>query len=95
METTKAEGTVREAVGAVQETIGSVTGDVGMQLSGTAKELRGKAQQLYADATDLARDTMTTNPLGAMAGAAALGFVIGALWSWNRGDSDDGAVRRR
>jgi len=30
-----------------------------------------------------------------MAGAAALGFVLGALWSWNRSDADDGAVRRR
>jgi uncharacterized protein YjbJ (UPF0337 family) len=95
METTKLEGTLREAAGSVQETVGSVTGDVGMQLAGTAKELSGKAQRLCADATDLARETMASNPIGTMAGAAVVGFILGAMWSWNRADPDYGDARRR
>ena len=95
METTKAEGAVREAAGTVQETIGALTGDTGAQLAGKAEELRGKAQQLYGDATSLARRKVTSNPLGALASATVLGFVIGALWSFNRGSPDDSATRRR
>jgi uncharacterized protein YjbJ (UPF0337 family) len=98
METTKTnktEGTLREAAGTVQETIGSLVVDASAQIAGTAKELRGKARQLYSDAASLARDTMTTNPLGALAGAAAVGFLLGALWSFNRGDSDGYDTRRR
>lgn len=88
METSKAEGTLREAAGEVQETIGAIAGEVGAQVAGSAKELSGKAKQLYADAADLARDTMTSNPVGALAGTAVVGFLLGALWSSNRGNSD-------
>jgi uncharacterized protein YjbJ (UPF0337 family) len=84
METTKAEGMLREAAGTVQEKIGSMTGDAGAQIAGTARELHGKAQQVYADASDLARDRMVANPLTALVSAAAIGFVLGALWSFNR-----------
>jgi uncharacterized protein YjbJ (UPF0337 family) len=88
METTKAEGVVREAVGNVQETVGNVIGDAGEQLSGKAKALCGKSQQLYADAVEVARDSMVEKPMATLAIAAAAGFALGVLWSWNRGDPD-------
>jgi len=72
----------------VKETIGSLAGDVGMQLEGKANELQGKAQQLCADATELARDAMSSRPLAVLAGATAIGFVIGALWSARRDTGD-------
>jgi uncharacterized protein YjbJ (UPF0337 family) len=84
METTKTAGMLGEAAGNVKETIGSVAGDVGMQLKGKAGELRGKAQQICADTTDLARDAMSSSPFAVLAGAAAIGFVLGALWASNR-----------
>ncbi|AUT75602.1 CsbD family protein [Paraburkholderia hospita] len=87
METTKTEGTLREVAGNMNEAVGSVTGDTVTQLEGKADELRGKAQQICADATELAREAMVSRPLAVLAGATALGFVIGALWSRNR-DTD-------
>jgi ElaB/YqjD/DUF883 family membrane-anchored ribosome-binding protein len=50
--------------------------------------LQGKAQQLCADATELARDAMSSRPLAVLAGATAIGFVIGALWSARRDTGD-------
>ena len=88
METTKAEGTLREAAGTVKETVGSLTGDAGLQLEGKVDELRGKAQQLCADATDLAREAMASSPLAILAGVTVFGFVAGVLWAGRR-DSDD------
>jgi uncharacterized protein YjbJ (UPF0337 family) len=88
MESTKAEGVVREAVGTVQETVGSVIGDASAQLSGRAKALCGKTQQLYADAVDVARDSIVEKPMATLAIAAVAGFALGALWASNRGDPD-------
>ena len=84
METTKTEGTLRQAVGEVKETVGSLAGDVGLQLKGTADELRGKAQQLCSDTSGLARDAMSAKPITVLACAVGMGFVIGALWSRGR-----------
>ena len=84
METTKTEGALREAAGNVKEAVGSLAADAGRQLEGKVDELRGKAQQLYADASDLARDTVASRPVAVLAGAAALGFMLGALWSGKR-----------
>ncbi|MEI6002324.1 CsbD family protein [Paraburkholderia bengalensis] len=86
METTKIEGTLRETAGNVKEAVGSIAGDTRTQLEGAANELRGKAQQLCADASDLARDTMASNPLAVLAGASAVGFLLGALWASSRRD---------
>jgi uncharacterized protein YjbJ (UPF0337 family) len=96
MDTTRAEGAVREAVGNAQDTIGEVIGDASMQLSGKAKELRGKAQQLCVDSAAITRDSIVEKPLTALAVTAAVSFALGALWSWNRGDTlDNGHARRR
>jgi uncharacterized protein YjbJ (UPF0337 family) len=89
METSKTEGVIREAVGTAQDAIGGAIGDAGMQMSGKAKELRGRAQQLCADTADIARDSMIEKPLMTLAVTAAVGFALGALWSWNHGDAAD------
>ncbi|HVE09345.1 MAG TPA: CsbD family protein [Paraburkholderia sp.] len=88
METSKTEGVIREAVGSAQDALGGALGDAGMQMSGKARELCGKAQQLCADTAAIARDSMVEKPLTTLAVTAAVGFVVGALWSWNHGDSD-------
>jgi uncharacterized protein YjbJ (UPF0337 family) len=95
METTKAEGVLQEAEGMAEDTIGTATGNSATQLSGKTNELRGKAQKLCADTASVARDAMSNNPLGSLAVAIGAGFVLGALWSWNRKDMDSRANSRR
>jgi uncharacterized protein YjbJ (UPF0337 family) len=88
METTKGEGALREAVGDVQQAAGELLGDAGAQVSGKAKELSGKAQQLYADLADVVRETTVERPFAALAIAAGIGFVLGALRSASRARPD-------
>lgn len=88
METTKLEGTLREAAGSVEETVGSVLGDTGTQMSGKAKELGGKAQQLYADFAEIVRESTTERPIAALAIAAGVGFILGALHAASRSKAD-------
>ena len=97
MESTKGEGTLREIAGDVQETAGELLGNAGAQLSETAKELRGKAQQLYADFAEVVRDATVERPFQALAIAAGVGFILGALRAANRSgpDSVRGARRDR
>lgn len=84
METTKGEGALREVVGDVQQAAGNVIGDATLQASGAAKELSGKAQQLYADLAEVVRDSTKERPFAALAIAAGVGFVLGALHAGNR-----------
>ena len=84
METEKTAGMVREVAGGAQEAVGEMLGDASMQLSGKAKELCGKSQQLMADAAIVAREAMAEKPLAVLGAAAGIGFVLGALWAWNR-----------
>jgi len=78
METTKAEGTLREVAGDVRQTAGDLLGNAGAQVSGTAKELSGKAQQLYADFVDVVRESTVERPFAALAIAAGVGFSSSA-----------------
>ncbi|MFC0398794.1 CsbD family protein [Paraburkholderia rhizosphaerae] len=95
METTKLEGTLREAAGNVKDTLGDLTGDVGMQVSGKAKALCGSAQQACADAATLARDSVVDRPLTTLAVVATTGFLLGILWKSNRADAANGGGMRR
>ncbi|WP_168788008.1 CsbD family protein [Paraburkholderia aromaticivorans] len=88
METTKAEGTLREVAGDVQQAAGDLLGKAGEQVSGTAKELSGKAQRLYADFADLVRESTVERPFAALAIAAGVGFILGALRSAIRARPD-------
>lgn len=84
METTKGEGTVSEAAGDLQEAAGDVLSDASEQVSGKAKELSGKAQQLYADFADVVRESTVEQPFTALAIAAGVGFILGALHAATR-----------
>lgn len=90
METTKGEGALREAVGDVQQAAGDLLGDAGAQVSGKAKELSGKAQQLYTDLADVIRESTLERPFAALAIAAGVGFILGALRATNRARPDNG-----
>lgn len=91
METTKAEETIRDAGGNVQDVAGDTMCGSSTDLAGKAKELCGKAQQLCADTTNTARATLATNPFTALAVAAAVGFMLGAIWSRNPAKPDERA----
>jgi uncharacterized protein YjbJ (UPF0337 family) len=95
METTKEEGALREATGNVQQAAGDLLGAAGAQVSGKAKELTGKAQQLYADFGDVLREATVERPFAALAIAAGVGFVLGALRKANRPQPDDVRDRKR
>jgi len=90
METTKAEGAQKEVAGNVQQSTGELLSDVGAQVSGTAKELSGKAQQLYADFAEVVRESTVERPFAALAIAAGVGFILGALRAANRSRPDSG-----
>jgi uncharacterized protein YjbJ (UPF0337 family) len=89
METTKAEGTLREVAGDVQQAAGDLLDNASAQVSGTAKELTGKAQQLYADFADVVRESTVERPLAALGIAVGVGFILGALHAATRSRSDD------
>ncbi len=79
MGSTKTEGTLREAAGDVQRAAGELLGNAGAQVSGAAQELSGKAQQVYSDFAEGIRESTVQRPLLALAIAAGLGFIFGAL----------------
>lgn len=89
METTKAEGTLREVTGQVQQAAGELLGDAGAQVTGKAKELGGKAQKLYADVAGMVRESTVERPFAALGVAAAVGFILGMLRRANRPARDD------
>lgn len=84
METTKGEGALTEVAGDLQQAAGDVLGDTGEQISGKARELSGKAQQLYADFADVVRESTVEQPFTALAIAAGVGFILGALHAATR-----------
>jgi uncharacterized protein YjbJ (UPF0337 family) len=89
MDTTKSEATLREVAGDVQQAAGELLDDVGAQVSGTAKVLSGKAQRLYADFADVMRESTVARPLAALAIAAGVGFILGALHAATRSRPDN------
>jgi uncharacterized protein YjbJ (UPF0337 family) len=96
METTKLEGTLREAAENAKDTVGNLTGEFNMQVSGKAKALCGSAKQACADAATLTRDSVFDRPLTTLAVVATTGFLLGVLWKLNRADAaHGGGIRRR
>jgi len=77
----QAEGTVKNIAGRVQEAFGEATGNAGTQLEGKARQVAGKAQQTYGEVLDTVRESAVANPMGTIAAAAGIGFLLGALWS--------------
>jgi len=84
METTKGEGTLEDVAGDVQQATGDLLKETGAQVGATAKELSGKARQLYADFAEVVRESTLERPFAALAIAAGVGFILGALHTANR-----------
>ncbi|MBB4513948.1 CsbD family protein [Paraburkholderia fungorum] len=84
METTKGEGTLEDVAGDAQQSTGDLLKETGAQVGATAKELSGKAQQLYADFAEVVRESTLERPFAALAIAAGVGFILGALHAANR-----------
>ncbi|EJO50878.1 CsbD family protein [Burkholderia multivorans] len=77
----KTTGTVRKLAGKAQEAVGDVTGSADMQLDGVARQVIGGVQETYGEALEQLRDVTSRNPLATLAAVAAVGFLIGTLWS--------------
>ncbi|KVZ31906.1 hypothetical protein WL15_09140 [Burkholderia multivorans] len=77
----KTTGTVQKLAGKAQEAVGDVTGSADMQLDGVARQVIGGVQKTYGEALEQLRDVTSRNPLATLAAVAAVGFLIGTLWS--------------
>ena len=84
METTNGDRTVAEVASDVQTAGKDLLDTAGEQIGGTAKELSGKARQLCADFTDVVRESTVEKPFSALAIAAGIGFIFGALHASSR-----------
>ncbi|SAK84814.1 CsbD family protein [Caballeronia fortuita] len=81
MDSNAAEGNIKEMAGKMQDAAGELLGATGTQAAGKARELGGKAQQLCADTTEIVRGKTVESPFSALAVAAGLGFLLGAVWA--------------
>ncbi|HEF5788171.1 hypothetical protein WK80_25505 [Burkholderia multivorans] len=77
----KTTGTVQKLAGKAQEAVGDVTGSADMQLDGVARQVIGGVHETYGEALEQLRDVTSRNPLATLAAVAAVGFLIGTLWS--------------
>ncbi|PRF72510.1 hypothetical protein C6Q09_09795 [Burkholderia multivorans] len=77
----KTTGTVQKLAGKAHEAVGDVTGSADMQLDGVARQVIGGVQETYGEALEQMRDVTSRNPLATLAAVAAVGFLIGTLWS--------------
>lgn len=75
------EGTMENVAGKVQDAFGAATGDAQAQLEGKARQVAGKAQQTYGEVLDTVRESAVTHPIGTIAVATGVGFILGALWA--------------
>jgi ElaB/YqjD/DUF883 family membrane-anchored ribosome-binding protein len=87
METTNDDG-MREAAGDVQRAAGNLLDEAGAQVGAAASELSGKGRQLYADFSDVVRQSAVEKPIAALAIAAGVGFILGALHAASRSRPD-------
>ncbi|MBB3173324.1 uncharacterized protein YjbJ (UPF0337 family) [Endobacter medicaginis] len=81
MDSNKVEGAAKEFVGRLQDGAGGLLGDTATQVKGKANQAAGQAQQAYGDALEQVRDLTADQPLVALAAAAGLGFVLGAIFA--------------
>ncbi|RFU48936.1 CsbD family protein [Paraburkholderia sp. DHOC27] len=88
METPDGDETLREDAANVKQAADDLLGDATAQVSEKAKELSGKAQQLYTDFADVLRVSTVERPFSALAIAAGVGFILGALHATSRRQPD-------
>ncbi|MEL4013828.1 MULTISPECIES: CsbD family protein [Dryocola] len=75
----KAEDKLNEAAGKAQEVFGRETNRPDHAAAGAAKKYASQASYAVRDAADTVRDQVSSNPLGGLAVAGAIGVVIGFL----------------
>ena len=89
METTNGDRTAAEVASDVQTAGKDLLDTAGEQIGGTAKELSGKARQLCADFTDVVRESTVEKPFAALAIAASVGFIFGAVHAASRSGANN------
>jgi uncharacterized protein YjbJ (UPF0337 family) len=78
------EGAAQTVVGKVQDAVGALTGDASTQAEGKARQALGSLQQSYGQTLDNVRAAVVSQPINGLLVAAAVGFVLGALWNRDR-----------
>ncbi|GHC32664.1 hypothetical protein GCM10010082_28950 [Kushneria pakistanensis] len=73
------EGETKNAVGKAQEAYGDFTDDNEHRTEGKLRSAAGQVQSQYGEVVDSAREFTVKQPVGALAVAATVGFVLGAL----------------
>lgn len=75
----KAEDKVKEAAGKAQEVYGRYNNSPEDEARGAARKYASQASYAVRDAADTVRDQVSSNPLGGLAIAGAVGIVVGYL----------------
>ncbi len=75
----KAEDKVKEAAGKAQEVYGRYNNSPEDEACGAARKYASQASYAVRDAADTVRDQVSSNPLGGLAIAGAVGIVVGYL----------------
>ncbi|MDR5754761.1 MULTISPECIES: CsbD family protein [Caballeronia] len=78
------EGAAQTVAGKVQDAVGAITGDASTQAEGKARQALGSLQQSYGQTIDNVRTAVVSQPINGVLIAAAVGFVLGALWNRDR-----------
>ena len=78
------EGAAKQVVGKMQDAVGALTGDSETQAEGKARQALGSLQQSYGETVDNVRLAVASQPIQGVLIAAAVGFVLGALWNRDR-----------
>jgi uncharacterized protein YjbJ (UPF0337 family) len=73
------EGTIRDLGGKVQDAVGGLTGDTETQAKGKLNQAAGKAQKTFGAAADEVRESVSSQPLTALAIVAGISFILGAV----------------
>ncbi len=73
------EGTMRDIGGKVQDAVGGLTGDTETQVQGKLNQAYGKAQKTFGAAADEVRETVTNQPLSALAIVGGICLALGFL----------------
>ncbi len=73
------EGTIRDLGGKVQDAAGGLTGDSKLQAEGKINQAYGKAQKTFGAAADEVRESVTSQPLTALAVVGGVCLALGFL----------------
>jgi ElaB/YqjD/DUF883 family membrane-anchored ribosome-binding protein len=84
MESTNGDDAVKQAAAGAQQAAGDLLAAAEAKAGATAKELGDRAQQLYGDFVNVVRESTLERPFSALAIAAGVGFMLGALHAANR-----------